>query len=60
MKVGQQIEIIYKDLSGKITQRIVKIYCVRSDKLLAKCVKSGGIRSFFIKSILAWKPVAIM
>jgi predicted DNA-binding transcriptional regulator YafY len=53
--IGQVIEIIYEDKSGKITQRSVEVHGIKGELLRATCLTSGEPRVFRTGSILAWR-----
>lgn len=53
--IGQVIEIIYEDKSGKITQRRVEVHGIKGELLRATCITTGGPRVFRTGSILAWR-----
>lgn len=55
--IGQVVEIMYLDRSGKITQRNIEVKGVRGQLLSATCLKTGAPRKFRLDSILAWQPV---
>ncbi|WP_054941712.1 hypothetical protein [Paenibacillus ihuae] len=53
--IGQVIEIIYEDKSGKITQRSVEVHGIKGELLRATCLTTGAPRVFRTGSILAWR-----
>lgn len=55
--VGQTIEIIYQDKTGKITQRKIEVIGIRDDRIRATCLTSGSPRIFLKSSVLSWQPV---
>lgn len=57
MNVGQTIEIVYQDKSGKITQRKIEIEGIRDGRIRANCLATHSPRVFLTASILAWQPV---
>jgi predicted DNA-binding transcriptional regulator YafY len=52
--IGQVIEVIYEDQSGKITQRRIKVHGYKEDLLRATCLATGRPRVFRAAGILAW------
>ncbi len=55
MNVGQTIEIIYQDKTGKITQRKIEVVGIRDDRIRATCLTTGAPRVFLVTNILAWQ-----
>jgi predicted DNA-binding transcriptional regulator YafY len=55
MIVGQTIEIIYQDKTGKITQRKIEIIGIRADCIRANCLTTGAPRVFLASGILSWR-----
>lgn len=55
--IGRIVEIIYIDRKGQITQRRIEVLGVRNGRVKANCLKSGEIRVFNEKNILATRPV---
>lgn len=53
--IGQVIEMIYEDKSGKITQRSVEVHGIKGELLRATCLTTGAPRVFRTGSILAWR-----
>ncbi|AIQ10949.1 hypothetical protein [Paenibacillus durus] len=56
MSVGQTIEIVYMDRSGKITQRKIEVKGIHDGRIRATCLTTGAPRVFLASSILAWQP----
>lgn len=52
--IGQVVEIIYMDRTGKITQRHIQIHGMRGDLVRATCMVTGEPRAFRLDRILAW------
>lgn len=57
--IGQVIEIIYEDKSGKITQRRIEVHGHKGGLLRATCLSTGGPRVFRADSILAWRQAKV-
>ncbi|MEK4159494.1 MULTISPECIES: hypothetical protein [Paenibacillus] len=57
IQIGQRIEIVYQDRSGKITQRIIDVNGIRNGRIRATCLRNGAPRVFLYNNILAWQPV---
>ncbi|QWU18234.1 hypothetical protein [Paenibacillus sophorae] len=57
MTVGQTIEIVYMDRSGKITQRKIEVKGIKDGSIRATCLVTGAPRVFLVANILAWQPV---
>ncbi|AIQ53101.1 hypothetical protein [Paenibacillus sp. FSL R7-0331] len=57
MAMGQIIEIVYLDKSGKITQRKIEVLAIRDGRIRATCLTAGAPRVFLLSNILAWHPV---
>ncbi len=57
MIIGQTIEIVYQDKSGKISQRKIEVRGMRDGKIRATCLTTGSPRVFLYVNILAWQPV---
>ncbi|GIO31129.1 hypothetical protein J2TS6_22700 [Paenibacillus albilobatus] len=55
--VGQIVEIVYLDRTGKITQRKIEVKGIRDGIVRAICLTSTAPRTFWAENILAWKPV---
>ncbi len=55
MNVGQTIEIIYQDKTGKITQRKIEVVGIRDGRIRATCLTTGAPRVFLVSSILSWQ-----
>lgn len=55
--VGQEIEIIYEDRHGQITQRHILVRNIRDGVINATCMKAKAWRPFRIDRILSWQPV---
>ncbi|BFH66271.1 hypothetical protein J27TS7_11170 [Paenibacillus dendritiformis] len=55
--VGRQVEIIYEDRNGSITQRRIVVRSIRDGVLHATCLTAGAWRPFRIERILSWQPV---
>ncbi|WP_438351582.1 hypothetical protein ACP8HI_13630 [Paenibacillus sp. FA6] len=55
--VGQVVEIIYMDRSGKITQRRIEVNAIRNGLIKAICLKTGSPRTFRLDNVLAWQPI---
>lgn len=55
--VGKEIEIIYEDRKGTITQRRIVVRRVRDGVIHATCMKAKAWRPFRIERILSWRPV---
>jgi len=54
--IGQRLEIVYMDRTGKITQRKIEVRSIRGQLVRATCLMTGGPRTFRMENILAWKP----
>ncbi|ETT55418.1 hypothetical protein C162_03142 [Paenibacillus sp. FSL R7-269] len=57
MSIGQTIEMIYQDKSGKITQRTIEVRGIRDGRIRATCLSTGVPRVFLVANILSWRPV---
>lgn len=57
IQIGQRIEIVYQDKSGKITQRKIEVNGIRNGRIRAICLMNGAPRVFLNENILAWQPV---
>lgn len=55
--IGQVIEIIYEDKTGKITQRKIEVSGCKGGLIRAACLTTGAPRVFREDNILAWRPV---
>jgi predicted DNA-binding transcriptional regulator YafY len=53
--IGQVIEIVYMDQSGKITQRRIEVNSIRNGLIRATCLKTGSPRTFRLDNVLAWQ-----
>ncbi|NHN33664.1 hypothetical protein [Paenibacillus agricola] len=51
--VGQQVEIVYMDKHGAITQRFIEIRSMKKNFVCAYCFTKQGLRVFNIENILA-------
>jgi propanediol dehydratase large subunit len=51
--VGAEVEIIYQDSKGSITQRKIRVLSVQNGKIKAICITSGAPRIFLQTNILA-------
>ncbi|SET37968.1 hypothetical protein [Paenibacillus sp. NFR01] len=56
IRLGQIVEIVYMDKSGKITQRTIKVLGIRDGRIRATCLTTGAPRVFLLSCILAWQP----
>lgn len=54
--IGELLEIVYMDQSGKLTQRRIEIKHIRNGLIYADCLRSGEPRTFKEENILAWQP----
>jgi len=54
--IGELLEIVYMDQSGKLTQRRIEIKRIRNGLVYADCLRSGEPRTFREENILAWQP----
>ncbi|MNC54592.1 hypothetical protein D3C76_557390 [compost metagenome] len=57
VRIGQTIEIVYQDRTGKITQRRIEVKGIREGRIRANCLVTGSPRVFLQANILAWQPV---
>ncbi|OAB27363.1 hypothetical protein [Paenibacillus macquariensis] len=57
--IGQTVEIVYVDQSGKITQRRIEIKAIRNGLIKANDLKTGSPRTFLVDNVLAWQPSKI-
>ncbi|KJB88485.1 hypothetical protein AZ66_07310 [Paenibacillus sp. E194] len=55
--IGREIEIIYEDRRGEITQRRIVVRSIRDGVLHATCMKAKAWRPFRLERILSWQPV---
>jgi len=55
--IGRQIEIVYIDRLGEITQRRIDVRDVQDGKIRAKCLEANAPRVFLIKNVLAIRPI---
>lgn len=53
IQIGQRIEIVYQDRSGKITQRIIDVNGIRNGRIRATCLRNGAPRVFY--TIISWR-----
>ncbi|QWU18255.1 hypothetical protein SAMN04487895_104199 [Paenibacillus sophorae] len=56
MSVGQIVEIVYQDKSGKITQHRIEVKGMKDGRIRATCLTTGAPRVFLTANILAWQP----
>lgn len=56
--IGRDVEIIYQDGKGSITQRQIRVHAVKDGKVRAYCKTAKAFRVFSLASILAVQPVA--
>ncbi|ANF97656.1 hypothetical protein [Paenibacillus bovis] len=54
--IGELLEIVYMDQSGKLSQRRIEIKRIRNGLVYADCLRSGEPRTFREENILAWQP----
>ncbi|WP_322924662.1 hypothetical protein [Paenibacillus campi] len=54
--IGELLEIVYMDQTGKLTQRRIEIKHIRNGRVYADCLRSGEPRTFKLENILAWQP----
>lgn len=54
--IGQLLEIVYLDQTGKLSQRRIEIRHIRNGLVYADCLRSGEPRTFKQENILAWQP----
>lgn len=54
---GLNVEIIYEDGSGNITQRKIAVRVVRDGMIRATDLSSNQPRTFKAGNILAWSPI---
>ncbi|BFH15895.1 hypothetical protein WJ0W_003302 [Paenibacillus melissococcoides] len=54
--IGQQVEIIYEDRNGSISQRRIVVRRIRDGVLHATCLTAGAWRPFRLERILSWQP----
>ncbi len=55
--VGKEVEIVYLDRQGNVTQRRIIIRSIRDGIVNATCLyESKAWRPFRIENILAWQP----
>lgn len=57
IRIGQIVDIVYMDKSGKITQRKIEVLGIRDGRIRAICLTTGAPRVFIVANILAWQPV---
>ncbi|WP_136603742.1 hypothetical protein [Paenibacillus dokdonensis] len=57
--IGQRVEIVYLDRTGKITQRKIEVKGIRGQIVRATCLQTGAPRTFRLDRILAWQPAKI-
>ncbi|WP_373455881.1 hypothetical protein [Paenibacillus sp. VTT E-133280] len=57
MSIGQTVEIVYQDKTGKITQRKIEINGIRNCRIRATCLTTGAPRVFLQDNILAWRII---
>ncbi|MEK3868181.1 hypothetical protein MHH60_32490 [Paenibacillus sp. FSL H7-0716] len=55
--IGQTVEIVYEDKTGKITQRKIEVLGIRDSRIRATCLSTRAPRVFLVSNILAWQPV---
>ncbi|WP_411347463.1 hypothetical protein [Paenibacillus sp. WLX2291] len=54
--IGELLEIVYLDQTGKLSQRRIEIRHIRNGLVYADCLRSGEPRTFKQENILAWQP----
>ncbi|GIP41933.1 hypothetical protein J45TS6_03920 [Paenibacillus sp. J45TS6] len=55
--IGRQVEIVYLDRHGKVTQRNIEIHQIRNGNIYSTCLFTGGPRTFNEENVLAYRPV---
>lgn len=55
--IGREIEIIYEDRHGEITQLHIVVRGIRDGVVSATCLKAKAWRPFRLERILSWQPV---
>lgn len=58
--IGQQVEIIYADKSGKISQRLIKVLSATNDQARCYCYTAHAPRTFASAGVLAVMPVRLV
>jgi predicted DNA-binding transcriptional regulator YafY len=58
--IGQIIEIIYLDRSGKFSQRKIEVLAINGGFLRAFCLENKAPRSFRIENIMAVQSVRMV
>lgn len=57
--IGQNLEIIYQDRKGKITQRKIHVQSIKDGSLRALCLEQHSPRIFKVENILAYSPIGM-
>ncbi len=55
--IGKQVEIVYLDRRGKVTQRTIEIHRIRNGNIYSTCLCTGAPRTFSEENVLAFRPV---
>lgn len=55
--IGKQVEIVYLDRHGKVTQRNIEIHRIRNGNIYSTCLRTGAPRTFSEENVLAFRPV---
>ncbi|KTD86607.1 hypothetical protein UQ64_14190 [Paenibacillus etheri] len=59
IQIGQRIEIVYKDRSGKITQRIIDVNGIRNGRISLYTTYSQN--PYFVHMSMGWeKPCLVL
>jgi len=53
VRTGMKVTIIYQARSGFISQRTIRVFSLKNNRIVAYCYVKNEIRTFHIKSILA-------
>ncbi|GAA0854017.1 hypothetical protein ABER99_20345 [Paenibacillus glucanolyticus] len=57
--IGQKLEIVYVDNTGKITQRRIGVKNIIGQFIYATCLNTGRPRTFRLDRVLAWQPANV-
>ncbi|WP_454192036.1 hypothetical protein [Paenibacillus sp. Marseille-Q7038] len=55
--IGKQVEIVYLDRHGQVSQRNIEIHQIRNGNIYSTCLLTGGPRTFHEENVLAYRPV---
>jgi predicted DNA-binding transcriptional regulator YafY len=55
--LGRNVEIIYLDRNGELSQRKIRLLSVKDGRIRAYCFKRRATRYFSVENVLAMRPV---